>query len=124
MKWERKNFSNYTRWQFDIKHGGCPVSIVVKEYRRKFRSNYFEIQWDSPKNKSVRWEIRPVDYDKTEKYGKSQHVARSEMFKRLRQSLNYGLNIKGRAVVDRLMGANGQSIFHIKKQISGKYYGP
>lgn len=114
MKWTSKRFSNYKRWQFDISHSGYPVSIVVRHYF--LRRNLIEISWSTPLMKSAKWAIDSVLYDR----GAKGHKPRKKMFKRLRQSLSYGLNVKGRTAVDRLMEANGQRIPHKKTRLSAK----
>lgn len=118
MKHKRKQFSNYVRWDFEIQHGGYKVFIVVKDHHRKFSDCIFAAYWSTPKMRASQWHVHPTTYRGWDKGHRT--LARQELFQRLRISMNYGLNVKGRVVIDRLMGANGQRIPHIKKQISGK----
>lgn len=103
---------------FDVKINGVAVHLKVKVRFKKYSPSVVEITWSSERSRyrsaftvSESWRVQRL----SEKYvHPTPGTPWRPLFKKLRASLAYGMNVKSRAVTDRLMQANGQSAPHKK----------
>lgn len=122
MNWTSKKFSNYDKWEFEFAHMGYEIYLVVKLRRvvNRMRMSYYVATWRADKMRGSQFELLEYIPDKYWEGDYVPHNVRRRLFKNIRQSLAYGLNVKGRGTVLRLMEANGQHIPHKHTRIRGK----
>ena len=118
MKWRRRQFSNYVRWEFKFEHLDTTVRLVVKRQFRLRGPCYWEAFWDCDRFKSSRFSVDNTYFDRLDK--DSGLNALSLLFEHIRDSLSYGLNPKARVVMERMWAANKINPKFTRKQISGK----
>lgn len=103
---------------FDIKVNGVNVHLKVKVQFKKYSPSVVEITWSSERSRyrsaftvSESWRVQRL----SQKFAHpTPGTPWRVVFKKLRTSLAYGMNVKSRAVTDRLMQANGQQVPHKK----------
>jgi hypothetical protein len=113
MKWSSQEFQSYDRWQFEFMHTDYPIYLVIKRHYYKYGICLWRAVWRTDKMRGAQYEVTTICATGNAAAG------RKDLFKKLRYSLNYGLNVRSQAVTDRLRDANNQYRPGRKSIISG-----
>lgn len=121
MSWMYFRNSLYKKRIFDIEYGGTEIHIVIKVQFKRYQKSVLTITWSAAKSRGSQYEITEGWYPKrVVKWVATPAPPYRAAFKKLRASLSYGLNVRSRAVTERLMAANNQVLPHKRTQRSGK----
>lgn len=121
MSWKHFRNSLYKKRFFDIEYGGTEIHIVVKVQFKQYHKSVITVTWSAAKFKGSQFEIvEEWQPTRVVKWIATPAPPYKAAFKKLRASLAYGLNVKSRAVTEKLMSANGQVIPHKRTQRSGR----
>lgn len=116
-RWKHFPNSNYFKRFFDFTYQGHQIHLAIT-VRWKFHTpNLIRMVWSSDKLRGSKYEV-----DTFWQHGRGTPPFR-EAFKKLRLSLSYGLNVKARPVIEKMMKANKQELPHKRYTVSGKLQG-